>query len=101
VGYNGTQALQIIRANTPQVAILDIGMPDMTGYEVATRIRAEAWGRNICLIAITGWGQQDDKARATAAGFDHHLTKPVDPDDVVRLLRAVFKAQCAPLASAP
>jgi signal transduction histidine kinase/ActR/RegA family two-component response regulator len=95
VGYTGAQALQIARATTPQVAILDIGMPDMTGYDVATRIRAEAWGRTICLIAMTGWGQQDDKARATAAGFDHHLTKPVDPDDVARLLQAVFTAESA------
>jgi two-component system, sensor histidine kinase len=93
VGYTGTQALQIIRAVAPQVAILDIGMPDMTGYEVATRIRAEEWGRNICLIAMTGWGQEDDKARATAAGFDHHLTKPVDPADVERLLQEVFQPQ--------
>jgi signal transduction histidine kinase/CheY-like chemotaxis protein len=101
VGYTGTQALQIVRATAPQAAILDIGMPDMTGYEVATRIRAEAWGRNICLIAVTGWGQEDDKARATAAGFDHHLTKPVDPDEVARLLQAVFKAQGERLGSPP
>lgn len=101
VGYNGAQALQIARAASPQVAILDIGMPDMTGYEVATRIRAESWGRDICLIAMTGWGQEDDKARASAAGFDHHLTKPVDPDDVERLLHAVFKAQRERVDTAP
>jgi signal transduction histidine kinase/ActR/RegA family two-component response regulator len=101
VGYSGTQALQIIAAAAPQVAILDIGMPDMTGYEVAARIRAAAWGRDICLIAVTGWGQEDDKARATAAGFDHHLTKPVDPDDVERLLSAVFKARGMPLVGPP
>jgi signal transduction histidine kinase/CheY-like chemotaxis protein len=93
VGYDGAQALQITQAAAPHVAILDIGMPDMTGYEVATRIRAAAWGRHVCLIAMTGWGQEDDKARASAAGFDHHLTKPVDPDDVERLLQAVFKAK--------
>jgi CheY-like chemotaxis protein len=93
VGYDGAQALQITEAAAPHAAILDIGMPDMTGYEVATRIRAAAWGRHVCLIAMTGWGQDDDKARASAAGFDHHLTKPVDPDDVERLLQAVFKAK--------
>jgi CheY-like chemotaxis protein len=51
-------------------------MPDMSGYEVAERIRQEAWGRNITLIAVTGWGQENDKRRALTAGFDHHLTKP-------------------------
>jgi signal transduction histidine kinase/CheY-like chemotaxis protein len=101
VGYNGAQALRIIGAAAPQVAILDIGMPDMTGYQVATRIRAEPWGQNICLIAMTGWGQADDKARARAAGFDHHLTKPVDPEEVERLLRAVFAAPHVRAGSPP
>ena len=61
-------------------------MPDMTGYEVARRIRREAWGRKTFLLAITGWGQADDKEAARAAGFDGHLTKPVDPDQVELLL---------------
>lgn len=52
-------------------------------------MRAERWGADICLIALTGWGQTEDKARALAAGFDHHLTKPVDPGDVERLLQTV------------
>jgi signal transduction histidine kinase/ActR/RegA family two-component response regulator len=93
VGYSGTEALQMTRVAAPHVAILDVGMPDMTGYEVAARIRAAPWGRDICLIAVTGWGQEDDKARAAAAGFDHHLTKPVDPDEVERLLQAAFSAR--------
>ena len=92
VGYSGAQALELARELAPQVAILDIGMPDMTGYEVAARLRAASWGRDICLIAVTGWGQEDDKARAAAAGFDHHLTKPVDPDEVERLLQASYGA---------
>jgi signal transduction histidine kinase/ActR/RegA family two-component response regulator len=93
VGYSGAEALQMARATAPHVAILDIGMPDMTGYEVAAQLRAAPWGKDICLIAVTGWGQEDDKARAAAAGFDHHLTKPVDPDDVARLLQAAFNAR--------
>jgi CheY-like chemotaxis protein len=93
VGYSGAEALQLARTTAPHVAILDIGMPDLTGYEVAAQIRAAPWGKDICLIAVTGWGQQDDKARAAAAGFDHHLTKPVDPDDVARLLQAAFNAR--------
>jgi CheY-like chemotaxis protein len=61
-------------------------MPDMSGYEVARRLRAEPGFWNTLLVAVTGWGQTDDKARALAAGFDHHLTKPVDPDEVEQLL---------------
>jgi len=58
----------------------------MSGHEVARRMRLEAWGRNAILIALTGWGQEQDKQAAKAAGFDEHLTKPVDPDDVERIL---------------
>jgi CheY-like chemotaxis protein len=61
-------------------------MPGMSGHEVARRMRLEAWGRNARLIALTGWGQDQDKQAAKAAGFDEHLTKPVDPDDVERIL---------------
>jgi CheY-like chemotaxis protein len=70
------------------VVILDIGMPDMTGYEAARRIRVEEWGRPVLLIAMTGWGQAEDKARAKAAGFDHHLTKPIDPSELQSLINA-------------
>jgi len=83
----GEDALRLARDAAPQAAILDIGMPDLTGYEVARRIRAESWGHGLVLIAVTGWGQKEDKARATVAGFDHHLTKPVDLDHIEALLR--------------
>ena len=59
--------------------ILDIGMPEMSGYEVATRVREMLWGRDVLLIALSGWGQEPDRNRAFAAGFDVHLTKPADP----------------------
>jgi PAS domain S-box-containing protein len=90
VGYNGGEALQLARESVPAVMILDIGMPDMTGYEVANRVRAEPWGQTIYLIAVTGWGQKEDKARAISSGFDHHLTKPVDPDEVENVLQVFF-----------
>ena len=73
------EALARVKLLSPDVAILDIGMPGMSGYEVAQQMRREAWGAGIVLVAITGWGQEEDKRRARAAGFDHHLTKPVDP----------------------
>jgi CheY-like chemotaxis protein len=62
------------------VVLLDLGMPDMDGYEVARRMRGEAWGRNAVLIAITGWGQEEHRRRSREAGFDRHMTKPADPD---------------------
>jgi CheY-like chemotaxis protein len=77
----------------PDVMILDIGMPDMTGYEVARRVRAEPWGAGIFMLAITGWGQEEDKERARAAGFDQHMTKPVDADAVEQKLRAFLDSR--------
>jgi signal transduction histidine kinase/CheY-like chemotaxis protein len=88
VAYTGNEALAMAKEHRPDVILLDIGMPDMTGYEVARAIRQSDWGRSPYLVAITGWGQTDDKARASAAGFDQHLTKPIDPDKVEQLLRA-------------
>jgi CheY-like chemotaxis protein len=80
VAYSGTQALALGREHHPDIAILDIGMPDMSGYEVARTARAEPWGKELFLLALTGWGQSEDKEKARRAGFDRHLTKPVDPD---------------------
>jgi CheY-like chemotaxis protein len=88
IANSGQQALQLARQKRPHVVILDIGMPDMTGYEVAREIRREAWGAGTLLLAITGWGQMEDKERARAAGFDVHLTKPVDADRVDEILRS-------------
>jgi signal transduction histidine kinase len=75
---NGAQAVELFDRMKPEVAILDIGMPGLNGYEVAQRIRQKA-RTGVTLIAVTGWGQEADKARAAASGFDHHFTKPVEP----------------------
>jgi len=88
IAHSGLDALEKARASMPDAMILDIGMPDMNGYEVARSIRAEAWGERIFMLAITGWGQEEDKERALAAGFDQHMTKPVDADAVEQRLRA-------------
>lgn len=82
LAHTGKEAFEEAERFKPDVAVLDIGMPDLNGYEVAKRIRLESWGARIILIALTGWGQEDDKQRAEAAGFDHHCTKPIDPDDL-------------------
>jgi len=86
IAHDGAEALDAVRNFRPDVAFLDIGMPGLTGYEVAQAVRAEPWGRDVTLIAVTGWGQPDDKQRAHTAGFDRHLVKPIDPDEVDRLL---------------
>jgi CheY-like chemotaxis protein len=86
VAHDGDAALDAVREFRPDVAFLDIGMPGKTGYEVAEAVRAEPWGHEIKLIAVTGWGQPDDRLRARTAGFDRHLIKPIDPAEVDRLL---------------
>jgi signal transduction histidine kinase len=78
MAHDGVGALSLAAQKTPEVALLDIGMPGMDGYEVAAKIRRESWGAEMTLIAITGWGQEEDKELARSAGFDHHVTKPMD-----------------------
>jgi two-component system CheB/CheR fusion protein len=90
LAHSGSEALETATRARPDVGIFDIGMPDLNGYALAERIRHEAWGKRIALIALTGWGQESDKRRALAAGFDHHLTKPVDPEFLERLLQERF-----------
>jgi signal transduction histidine kinase/ActR/RegA family two-component response regulator len=79
VAVDGVQAVDLAAEFDPHIALLDIGMPRMDGYEAARRIR-EAKGDRIVLVALTGWGQGEDQQRAYAAGFDHHVTKPAEPD---------------------
>ena len=84
--YDGTQAAALAVRLQPDVLILDIGMPGMTGYEVAKHVRSQPWGARSLLIAATGWGQDEDRQRALTAGFDLHLTKPFDPLQLVQLI---------------
>jgi PAS domain S-box-containing protein len=90
--YNGTQALQLGENLLPHVVLLDIGLPDLNGYEVARRIRATPWGAHLPLVAVTGWGKEEDRERAFAAGFDHHLTKPVAPEAVASLVTTLSQS---------
>jgi CheY-like chemotaxis protein len=76
--HDGPAALEALRKQKPAAAVLDIGMPGMDGYEVARRVRAGPRGNDIKLIALTGWGSDDDRRRSREAGIDHHLVKPVD-----------------------
>jgi PAS domain S-box-containing protein len=88
VAHNGQEALAAFSTFQPQVALLDIGMPELSGYEVARRVRQGSLGAAVTLIAVTGWGQDRDKAQSLAAGFNHHLTKPVDTERLLVLLRS-------------
>ena len=86
VANNGLEAIDLYSRVRPDVAILDIGMPGLSGHEVAQRIRGLGGEPPVTLIAVTGWGQKTDKDRASASGFDHHFTKPVEPSVLSRLL---------------
>jgi PAS domain S-box-containing protein len=84
--YDGAQALDMAAEFHPDVVLLDIGLPRMSGYEVARRMRTEPWGKSIVLLAMTGWGQDEDRARSMEAGFNAHLVKPVDLNVLSALL---------------
>ena len=85
IAADGVQAVEIAAEFNPQIALLDLGMPRMDGYEAAQRIRA-VLGRRVVLVALTGWGQEQDQRRAYAAGFDYHVTKPAEPDVIESLI---------------
>jgi CheY-like chemotaxis protein len=79
----GGEALEAACRTQPMVVLLDIGLPDIDGYEVARRLRADARTRDLLIIAITGYGREEDLRRSREAGIDEHVVKPVDPDDVL------------------
>jgi CheY-like chemotaxis protein len=87
VATDGLEAVEMFASVQPEVVILDIGMPGLSGHEVARRIRDLPSERPVILIAVTGWGQKADKDRAAASGFDHHFTKPVEPTVLSALLQ--------------
>lgn len=87
VAYDGEQALALANEIKPDVMLLDIGLPKIDGYDVARRIRQEPWGSNPILVAITGWGQTEDKDLSRESGFDHHLVKPVDHDHLLKIIQ--------------
>jgi CheY-like chemotaxis protein len=82
VEYDGQGALERARRERPEVLLLDIGLPDMDGYELARRLRAQPENARALLVALTGYGQHQDREQAEQAGFDHHLVKPADLDQV-------------------
>jgi PAS domain S-box-containing protein len=83
---DGLEAVEAAAAFRPEVVMMDIGMPKLNGYDACRRIREAPWGRDVLMIALTGWGQEEDKRRSQEAGFDHHLVKPVDTALLVKLV---------------
>jgi DNA-binding response OmpR family regulator len=86
VAHDGKSACDAAMEFRPQAVVLDVGMPYMSGLDVARKIRRQSWGSNVLLLAVSGWGTSIDKSRASEAGFDHHRTKPADPIEIVSLI---------------
>jgi CheY-like chemotaxis protein len=86
VAFNGADALALMDEYDPDIVLLDIGLPGITGYELARRIRAQPRFENTVLVAVTGYGQEGDRLRSQHAGFDHHLTKPMHPSKLQEIM---------------
>jgi CheY-like chemotaxis protein len=92
VAHDGRTALAALKTFRPSVILLDLGMPGMNGLEIARRVREDPEARGVTLVAVTGWGQREDRRRTTEAGFDYHLIKPAD----VATLQSILSDQEAP-----
>ena len=89
VAHDGLAAIDAAEDFRPEVILLDIGMPKLNGYDACRRIRKESWGKDTVLIALTGWGQNEDRRRTSEAGFDFHLVKPVESNTLVKVLAEI------------
>ena len=92
--YDGPEAIEAADEFQPAVALLDIGLPQLSGYDIARHVR-QMRGEDVLLVAITGWGQEDDRRKAREAGFDHHFTKPADFEQLVQLIDRELKERAA------
>ena len=84
--HDGESAVEVAESFQPEVILLDIGLPKLNGYEVAQRIRQQAWGASMYLIAVTGWGQDEDRQRSSEVGLNMHMVKPVEPSALEKVL---------------
>jgi CheY-like chemotaxis protein/two-component sensor histidine kinase len=91
--YDGQEGVDLAAEFRPDFMLMDIGLPKLDGYEACTRIRQESWGKNIVLVAVTGWGQEEDHRRSHEAGFDQHLVKPVDPKELMKMVAELNKVK--------
>ena len=91
--HDGPEALRLLSNYRPRLILLDLGLPGMSGYEVAQRVRESTELREVTLAALTGWGQAEDRRRTREAGFDHHLVKPAEPEELDRIVREIVEAK--------
>ena len=84
--YDGLEAVAAAEGFRPEVVLLDIGMPRLNGLDACRRIRERSWGHEVFIVALTGWGQNEDRRRTAQAGFDAHIVKPVDPEVLMKLV---------------
>jgi CheY-like chemotaxis protein len=93
VAYDGAEALEVGARFKPDAVLLDLGMPKLDGFETCERMRGAPWGRAICIVAVTGWGQDEDRRRTKEAGFNAHMVKPADPGKLTELLASISVRQ--------
>jgi len=86
LAHDGAEAVEVAQQFAPDMVLLDLGLPKLNGYDAARQIRAQPWGKNMMLVALTGWGQEEDRRKSKEVGFDHHLVKPVDHNSLMILL---------------
>ena len=96
VAFDGLQAVEIAESRRPDIVLLDIGMPRMNGYEAAEWIREQPWGKQIRLVALTGWQGEEHRQRSLKAGFDAHVVKPIGPTEILLLLVNLLEPDVAP-----
>jgi CheY-like chemotaxis protein len=89
IAHNGVEAIDAAERILPDAVLLDIGLPILDGYEVCRRIRQQPWGRNLVIVALTGWGQEEVRQKSKEAGFSAHLVKPVDEEIIGKLLASL------------
>jgi PAS domain S-box-containing protein len=95
VAHDGYEAMAAAEKHRPEVVLLDIGLPKLSGHEVCRRVREQSWGQDIVMLALTGWGQEEDRRKSQEAGFDGHLVKPVNYDELLELLSSLTNGRPA------
>jgi two-component system, chemotaxis family, CheB/CheR fusion protein len=101
VAHDGFEAIEAVQRLRPDVVLLDIGLPRLNGYEACRRIREEPWGKDLVLVALTGWVGEDDRHRSSEAGFDKHMVKPVDRDALLTYLDSISSVRNASSQAGP
>jgi CheY-like chemotaxis protein len=89
MAHDGVEAIAAVEKHRPEVVLLDIGLPKLSGHDVCRHVREQSWGKDIVVIALTGWGQEEDRRKSQEAGFDGHLVKPVNYDELLELLSSL------------